>query len=208
MSIAPAEIQDQKLKRGLRGFTKESVEKLLQTVAASYEQVWRERDGLRSRLEQLEKEIAPLRGAERELRDILVTAERAAKEIRTQAANDAETLLEQAKAKSRAQETVASEIRAQAARDAEALLEQAREKAQSSHSVLKAQQTRLKDEVDRLKRVEQGLHAELRSFLRSGLQLVEDRDATSPTPITALPLPHDSPGPGVHKRPEAATPQT
>jgi hypothetical protein len=91
-------------------------------------------------------------------------------------------LLEQARAKSKAQENAAAELRAQAALDAEALLEQARAKGKAQQSSVKAQQTRLKNEIDRLKTVEQELHANLRAFLRSGLELVEDRNVTQPSP--------------------------
>lgn len=217
MFIAPAEVQDQKLKGRLRGYSRRSVEKLLASVVASYEQVWRERDQLGKRVDQLEKELAPLREAEHELRDVLVTAERAATEIRAQAAQDAEALLEQARSKSSAREDAASQVRAQAALDAEALLEQARAKSKASQSAMKAQQTRLKNEVDRLKAVEQQLHANLRSFLRSGLQLVEDRKATQPSPVAALPpstnnspdtAAHETPGATTHKTPDLATHKT
>jgi cell division initiation protein len=187
MFIAPAEVQDQKLKRRFRGYNRVSVEKLLQHVVSSYQQVWRERDQLQNRVDQLEKELGPLREAEHELRDILVTAERAATEIRTQAEREAEALVEQAKAKLKANENAAAELREQAKRDAEALLEQAKAKSKASQSAMKAQQTRLKNEVERLKVVEQELHANLRSFLRSGLQLVEDRKSTQPSPVTAVP---------------------
>src|SRR5436309_302844 len=44
----------------------------------------------------------------------------------------------------------------------------------------------LQHEVERLKGLEQELHANLRSFLRSGLQLVEDRKTTQPSPVTAV----------------------
>jgi cell division initiation protein len=220
MFIAPAEVQDQKLKGRLRGYSRVSVEKLLQQVVSSYQQVWRERDHLQSRVEQLEKELGPLREAEHELRDILVTAERAATDIREQAAKEAEALLEQAKSKSKAQENAASELRAQAVADADALLEQAKAKSKASQSAMKAQQTRLKNEVERLKGLEQELHANLRSFLRSGLQLVEDRKSTQPEPVTAVPASaleatqktplaenETAPRPRTHKTPDTANAQ-
>ena len=216
MFIAPAEVQDQKLKRRFRGYNRISVEKLLQQVVSSYQLVWRERDQLQNRVEQLEKELGPLREAEHELRDILVTAERAATDIREQAAKEAAALLEQAKSKSKAQENAASELRAQAVADAEALLEQAKAKSKASQSAMKAQQTRLKNEVERLKGLEQDLHANLRSFLRSGLQLVEDRKSTQPEAVTAVPpsaleatqksesTNETAPRPRTHKTPDTA----
>jgi cell division septum initiation protein DivIVA len=182
MFIAPAEVKHQELKRRLHGYNRASVEKLLRDVVASYEQVWRERDQLKDRVDQLEKELAPLREAERLLSDSLVTAERAASEVRARAAADAEALLEQARGKRKAQEKAASEIRAKAERDAEVLLEQASVKRREQQIAVTAEQTRLKNEIDRLKTVEQELYANLRAFLRSGLELVEDRNVTQPSP--------------------------
>jgi cell division initiation protein len=202
MFIAPAEVQDRKLKRRLRGYSRESVEKLLHEVVASYQQVWRERDHLQARVERLEKELAPLREAEDRLRDVLVTAERAASEVRAQAKIDADALLEQAKAKTKAQERAASEVRAQAEVDALALLEQAKAKSKASQSAMKAQQTRLKNEIERLKEVEAELHDKLRSFLRSGLQLIDDPNPTQPTPVAATPpSTQETPAPTTERSP-------
>jgi cell division initiation protein len=159
MFIAPAEVQDQKLKGRLRGYNKAAVEKLLQDVVASYERVWEERDLLRDRVKELEKELAPLRDAERHLSESLVTAERAAAEVRAQATRDAEELLAQARAESKAQQ-----------RD------------------IKAQRNQLKNEIGRLEMVERELQASLRAFLLAGLELVEDREATRSAPVVEVPL--------------------
>jgi cell division initiation protein len=174
MFIAPAEVQHQELKRRLRGYSKDAVDRLLEELSASYEQVWRERDQLRKRVEELEKEIAPLREAASYLTDTLVTAQQAAEQLREQAAADAE-----------------------------ALLEQAREKGKLSNSALKGQETRLKNEIERLRSVERELHESLRSFLRSGLELVEDRKPPKPTPVvdreSTEPTPVIDQRPSLHK---------
>jgi cell division initiation protein len=159
MFIPPAEVQDQKLKGRLRGYNKRAVETLLQDVVASYEQVWQERDRLRGRVEELEKELAPLRDAQRHLSDSLVTAERAAAEVRAQAAKDAEELLARARAEGKAQQ-----------------------------KELEARRIRLKSEIDRLEMVERELQASLRAFLLAGLELVEDREGTGTAPVVEVPL--------------------
>ncbi len=212
-------MQDKKLKRRVRGYDPAGVERLLQELVASYARVWQERDQLRDRVAQLERELAPLRDAEDQLRDVLVTAERAASEVRAQAIQEAEALVEQAKAKSKAQEDAAAQIRAQAAADADALLEQARAKSQASHGAMKAQQTRLKEEVERLQAVEEELHTQLRTFLRSGLQLIEkdrkatretpvipaeDGDSTQPSPVVSEPSDATQSSPAMHKTPDTA----
>jgi cell division initiation protein len=161
MFIAPAEVQDQKLNGRLRRYNKGAVEKLLRDVVASYEQVWQERDQLRVRVEELEKELAPLRDAERHLSDSLVTAVSAAAEVRAQAAKDAEELLAQGRAESNAQQ-----------------------------KEMDARRTWLENEIDRLEMVERELQASLRAFLLAGLELVEDREATRTAPVVEVPLSH------------------
>lgn len=158
MFIAPSEVQEKKLKRRMRGYSRGEVEKLLQEVVASYEQVWRERDDLSRRVEQLETELLPLRGAERHLSHSLIAAERAAAEIRAKAEWEAEKLLEEARAKGKDQEAGA-----------------------------KAHNARLRNEIERLELVERELHASLRALLLAGLELVEDRETSHPTPIADLP---------------------
>jgi cell division initiation protein len=159
MFIAPSEVQDQKLKRRLRGYNKGAVERLLHDVVASYERVWRERDELRDRVEQLERELAPLREAERHLSDSLVTAERAGAEVRVQATRQAEQLLAEARAEGEAR-----------AREAN------------------AERGRLKNEIDRLEMVERELQASLRAFLLAGLELVDDREAAPSAAVVEVPL--------------------
>jgi cell division initiation protein len=161
MFIKPSEVQRQKMKGRLRGYSKGAVEKLLQDVVASYERVWHERDHLRERVEDLEKELAPLRDAEHHLSDSLVTAERAAAEVRAQAAKDGEELLAQARAES------------------EALQKEA-----------KAEHGRLKNEIERLELVERELHRSLRAFLLAGLELVEDHEADATAPVAEVPFPN------------------
>jgi len=169
MFIAPAEVQEKRLKRRLRGYDRFGVEKLLQEVAASYGQVWGERDQLRMQVEQLESELAPLRAAGRHLTDSLVTAERAAAETGAKAALAAEELLEKARAMSKAQQAEAN-----------------------------AQSARLKNEIDRLELVKLELSASIRAVLLAGLELVEEGDATKPTPVVELP-------PSTHKTHDQAT---
>ena len=157
MSLDPAEIRGKKLKRQIRGYSRAEVEQLLEEVAGRYEAAWRERVELGRRVEELEKELAPLREYGQHLSNSLVMAERAAAEVRAQAERDAEEILEQARARSRERESGAIE-----------------------------QSTRLKNEIERLELVKRELHASLRAVLLAGLELVDDRDPTEPSPVTEL----------------------
>jgi cell division initiation protein len=98
--LTPPEIQHQSLKGG-RGYAREGVDALLEEVVSSYEQVWLERDELRSRVAELERELASFREAEHVLTETLVTAQRAAEDVRSEAEKEAEQLKEQALAGTR-----------------------------------------------------------------------------------------------------------
>jgi len=158
MSIPPAEIREKRLKRRLRGYGRAEVEKLLEEVAASYEQVSRERDQLRARVVELEKELVPLKEAERHVSESLVTAERAA-----------------------------SEVREQAEREAKQLLEETRKKGKEHQARAKQRRSRLEAEIQRLEVVERELLRSLRAFLLAGLELVEDREAPTKAPVVEVP---------------------
>jgi cell division initiation protein len=87
--LTPPEIQHQSLKRG-RGYARAEVDALLERVASSYEEVWLERDALRSRVTQLESKLSSYREAEHLLSETLLSAQRAADDIRSEADKDAE----------------------------------------------------------------------------------------------------------------------
>jgi cell division initiation protein len=94
MFLTPVELQHQHLGRRGRGYDRDDVERLLEHAAASYEQVWRERDELRSRVTELEEKLGAFGESERFLNDILVTAQRAADEVLADAKKEAERLRE------------------------------------------------------------------------------------------------------------------
>jgi cell division initiation protein len=113
MFLSPSDIHQQKLKSRLGNYDREQVDELLENVVASYEQVWRERDKSRDRVAELERELRDYQELERPLRDSIVTAQRAAGEVKTEAAKQAEAVLRDAKQK--AEQIV---LRAERERDA------------------------------------------------------------------------------------------
>ena len=56
MGLAPTEIRHIPIPRGLRGYRRGAVEQLLDEIADSYEDVWRDRAELSDRVEFLEEE--------------------------------------------------------------------------------------------------------------------------------------------------------
>jgi cell division initiation protein len=102
MALTPVEIRHVRLERGLRGYRRSSVDRLIDEVAVSFEEVWRERADLADKVEQLETDLVRHKELEGLLRTTLVSAESAAQQLREQARKEAETIVSEAHAEARA----------------------------------------------------------------------------------------------------------
>jgi cell division initiation protein len=119
MTITPVELHHLELRRGLLGYRRKPVDDLIEEIARSYEEVWRQRADLADRIEQLEDELARHRDLETLLRTTLVSAERSAHELEDQARREAALVVEEAHAEAR-------EVTRAAAAERERLLADAR----------------------------------------------------------------------------------
>ena len=151
MFLSPPEIQHQKLKSRLGNYDREDVDELLENVAASYEQVWHERDAAHARVSELEQQLQNYEELERLLRDSLVTGQRAAEEVKAEAAIQADALLEEARKK-------ADGIVARAQREREGI----------------------KAEIGRLRSVEHDVQARCRTVLVGALEALGQHEAAQP----------------------------
>jgi cell division initiation protein len=101
MSLTPAEIRHLELKRTPFGYRRGSVNHAIHEIVDSFEQVWRERADLVDKVEQLEQDVVRYRELESLLRTTLVSAERAAHELKDQARKEAELVVSEAHAEAR-----------------------------------------------------------------------------------------------------------
>lgn len=101
MALTPVEIRHVKLGRGLFGYRRGAADELLEEVAESFEDVWRDRADLAERVEQLEADLVRYRELETLLRTTLVSAERAAGELKEQAKREADLIVSEAQAEAR-----------------------------------------------------------------------------------------------------------
>jgi cell division initiation protein len=102
MSLTPVEIRHVELHRTfLRGYRRAAVNQLLEEIADSFEEVWRERADLADRLHELEGEAEKHRELEALLRSTLVAAERAAQDMKEQARRESDLIVQEAHAEGR-----------------------------------------------------------------------------------------------------------
>jgi cell division initiation protein len=99
----PVELRHVRLGKTLfrRGYKRGEVDALLEDVADSFEDVWRERAELADRIEELEKDLADLKGREQLLAATLVAAEKAAVDAKENAHKEAELILSEAHTEAR-----------------------------------------------------------------------------------------------------------
>jgi cell division initiation protein len=101
MALTPVEIRHVNLGRGLLGYRRSATDRLLEEIAESFEDVWRDRADLAERVEQLESDLVRYRELETLLRTTLVSAERAAGELKEQAKREADLIVSEAQAEGR-----------------------------------------------------------------------------------------------------------
>jgi cell division initiation protein len=144
MSLTPVEIRHVQLRRGLLGYEPEAVDRLLEEIAASFENVWRERADLRDEVEDLEGELTRHREIEGALRSTLLSAER-----------------------------LADDVRAQAHREAEIIIAEARARARDVTGGAEMERERIAADVRRLRSLQADLRAEYRAFLNAALDRLD-----------------------------------
>jgi cell division initiation protein len=102
MTLTPVEIRHIKpAKSFFRGYERHGIDALLGEIAASFEDVWRERADLSDTVEQLEADLTRFRELEGLLRTTLVSAEHAAVALKEQARKEADLIVEEARLEAR-----------------------------------------------------------------------------------------------------------
>ncbi|HEY8107371.1 MAG TPA: DivIVA domain-containing protein [Gaiellaceae bacterium] len=101
MPYTPVELRHVKIGRALFGFKREETERLLDEIADSFEDVWRDRGELADQVEDLQKDLDEYKQREHLLTQTLVAAERSAAEARDSARREAELIVAEAHGEAR-----------------------------------------------------------------------------------------------------------
>ena len=101
MALTPVEVRHIQLKRGMFGYRKTAVHRMMEDIADSFETVWRERSQLVERVEELETEVARHVELEGLLRSTLVSAETASRDLKEAAQKEADVIVTEANAEAR-----------------------------------------------------------------------------------------------------------
>jgi cell division initiation protein len=102
MALTPVEIRHLKPAKSIvGGYRRTAVDDLLNEIAISFEDVWRERADLADKVESLESDLVRYRELEALLRTTLVSAEKAAVTLKDQARKEADLIVEEARVEAR-----------------------------------------------------------------------------------------------------------
>ena len=102
MTLTPVEIRHLKpSKVFIGGYDRDTIDRLLEEIVSSFEDVWRERADLADKVEQLENDLVRYREIEGLLRTTLVSAEKAAVTLKEQARKEADLIVEEARSEAR-----------------------------------------------------------------------------------------------------------
>jgi len=144
MALTPVEIRHVKLGRRPFGYDCRDTDDLLGEIVTSFEQVWRERADLRDEFEELEAELTRQKEIEGTLRNTLLSAER-----------------------------MADDVRSQARREADVIVSEARATARDIVSGAESERERIHGEIRRLRTLEVDVRADYRAFLVAALDRLE-----------------------------------
>jgi cell division initiation protein len=101
MRYTPVELRHVRLGRSWRGYDRNETDKLLEDVADSFEDVWRERGELTDKLHEVQKTLDEVKQREALLASTLVSAERAAVEAKEAARREADLIVAEAHGEAR-----------------------------------------------------------------------------------------------------------
>ena len=101
MALTPVEIRHMTPGTGFFGYKRAAMDRLLDEIAVSFEDVWRERADLADKVETLQADLVRFRDLENLLRTTLVSAEQAAEQLKEHARREAELILTEAQAEAR-----------------------------------------------------------------------------------------------------------
>jgi cell division initiation protein len=96
MRYTPVELRHVRMGRAFLGYKRDETDRILEDVADSFEEVWRDRGELADKVEEIEKQLAEFKQRETLLANTLISAERAASEAKDLAKREAEVIVAEA----------------------------------------------------------------------------------------------------------------
>ncbi|MBU0673250.1 MAG: DivIVA domain-containing protein [Proteobacteria bacterium] len=198
MTITPQDIQSKQFHTRLRGFDVDEVDRFLEKVAEEVLILTLENKQTFEKIESLEKEIANYRNKEQTFQNAILSAQRISEEMQEksrreavdtvkEAREEADTLLNQTQ--SRAEQTLEESMA-----EAERLTTEARQKARQMVDDAQGKLIELTNQINGLIGIKDRISVDLRTFLQSYLDKIEQGLPGNLAILEQLPLPQFSGG--------------
>ena len=97
MALTPIEIRQQKFRRSFHGYHQQEVNNYLARIVEDYEELYQENAELKERLQKSEFQLAKYRNLEETLNQSLVVAQKTGEEVKANARQEAELMLQEAR---------------------------------------------------------------------------------------------------------------
>ena len=143
--MTPEEIRHIRLERTLRGYDPKAVDTLLEELASSFEELSRERSVQSERVAKLERELEDQGQLQHLMSDALLSAQRAADDLRARTQQECDAVLESARAEAEQVQAGARVEKERIERELRRLQANERELRASYHVLLQAALERLGD---------------------------------------------------------------
>ena len=101
MALTPMDIHNKDFSRSFRGYQEEEVDRFLDEVVATFEQLYRDNSDMKDRITSMMEQMEYFKAMEAILKETLVTAQRAADELVEKAHGKAAGILEEAEVEAR-----------------------------------------------------------------------------------------------------------
>jgi cell division initiation protein len=147
LKITPVDIKNQRFGKSFRGYDQTEVDSFLEMVTSTLEDLILENNQLKERLQALETTLGGYKELEGNLKEVLLTAQKSAEELKRNAEREAQLILRETKIKSQRE-------------------------MEESHNIL----TTLKSQIAELKNLRKEYIIRLKSMLDTQLQLLNSME--------------------------------
>ena len=101
MKLTPLDIHHKEFRRALRGYNEEEVDVFLDHVAEEFERVFKENIDSKEQVEKMQEKVKQYEGVEDTLQKALLTAQKAADEVQSNAQKESDLIIKDAELKAK-----------------------------------------------------------------------------------------------------------
>lgn len=99
--LTPLDIENKRFSKSIKGYNLDEVDDFLDQLTVDYEKLYKENNGLKNQVEDLQKELVHYKEVEKTLQNTLIMAQSTADDIKSNAQNRADQIIRDAQSEAR-----------------------------------------------------------------------------------------------------------